>query len=300
MKYLNNKIPIKEIKKVFKEINAKDILFIANSIQKNLKKDSKLILNSKDAEYKLVTQADIKIQKLLLDYFNNSSLKGTYEVITEEQNSEKNNNEGNITWKLIIDPLDGTSSFIKQTSTWGIMVGACDCSGILRYSWNLMSNGDIYSSGSKKIRQKSLKKIINEKKSISIDIYDYDASSSRQFKNSFKTIYDIQDNQITQTSYPAAICAGYELYKQSLDYLLWLPSDRGKKNYPSYDLIFLGALFDRGYNVIIGKNGNDNSIVTVGPTLKDTEKIYEVGLNLLSMNERKTIRKIVNKLKITN
>ena len=180
------------------------------------------------------------------------------------------------------------------------MVGACDCNGILQYSWNLMSNGEVFSSGSKPIVKESLKIKLEKNKPITIDIYDYDSLPLKKFIDSFKTAFNIEDNQIIKVSSPSAIWAGYQLYNQTLEYLLWLPSNKGKKNYPSYDLIFLGALLDKGYNIIIGKKGNSNSIVAIGPTIEDAKKIYETGLSLIPINERFNIKKIVNKLQIIN
>lgn len=299
MSYQNTKIPLKEIIKVFKQINVKDILSIAKDIQKQLVTNEGLILKGNKNEYKLVTQADIEIQKLLLDYFDNSSLKGTYKVIAEET-IQNNNNSKNTSWKLIIDPLDGTSSFKKQNEMWGVMIGACDNKGILRYSWNLISTGEIYTSGYKRSQKMSFKNIISNEKLITIDVYDYDSSLSNNFKDAFKTNFNIGNDKIVQISYPAAIWAGYKLFTNSLDALLWLPSNKGKKSYPGYDLIFLGALLDNGYSVIIGKTSSNNSMIVVAPVIEDAEKLYKVGLDLLPADKKNGMEKFVNTLNITD
>jgi len=299
MKSLNAEIPLKEIVNVFKQINVKDILSVAKNIQKRLINDKSLILKGEKNEYKLVTEADIKIQKLLLDYFNNSSLKDTYQIIAEEKISNKvYKNETN--WKLIIDPLDGTSSFKKQNEIWGIMVGACNNNGILRYSWNLLSTGVIFTSGYKKTQKLSFKNKILRRKSISIDVYDYGSSSSNKFKDIFNSYFNIDKDQIIQTSYPAAIWAGYKLYTGDLDGLLWLPSNKGKKSYPGYDLIFLGALLDKGYSVIIGKTGLKNSMIVVAPVIEDAEKLFKVGFDLLATDKKSKMKKLVNTLNIVD
>lgn len=295
----NTEIPLRKIIEVFKQINVKDILSIAKDIQKRLLSDKSLILKGSKNEYKLVTQADIEIQKLLLDYFYNTSLKGTYKVIAEET-IQNNKNIKNTGWKLIIDPLDGTSSFKKQSGMWGVMVGACDNMGILRYSWNLISTGEIYTSGYKSSQKISFKNKIAKEKFISIDVYDYDSSSSDRFKDIFKSYFNVGNDQIIQTSYPAAIWAGYKLYTGGLDGLLWLPSNKGKKSYPGYDLIFLGALLNKGYNVIIGKTGLNNSMLVVAPVIKDAEKLYKVGLDLLPAGKKNKMEKFVNTLNIAN
>ena len=90
------------------------------------------------------------------------------------------------------------------------------------------------------------------------------------------------------------------MYQEKVNGLLWLPSKKGKKWYPDYDLVFLGALFNKGYNIIIGKKDNNNSMIAIGLTLKDAEKLYEIGLSLLPKNQRQKMKKIVNKLKIIN
>ncbi len=297
MSYQNSEFPLKEIIKVFKQINVKDILSMAKDIQKRLVADESLILKGNKNEYKLVTQADIQIQKLLLDYFDNSSLKGTYKVIAEET-IQNNNNSKNTSWKLIIDPLDGTSSFKKQNEMWGIMIGACDNKGILRYSWNLISTGEIYTSGYKKSKKMSFKNKIAKEKSISIDVYDYGSSLSSRFKDIFKSNFNVVKYQIIQTSYPAAIWAGYKLFNNCLDGLLWLPSNKGKKSYPEYDLIFLGALLDKGYSVIIGKTRIKNSMIVVAPVIEDAEKLYKVGLDLLPADKK--MKKFINTLDIAD
>lgn len=293
----NTEIPLKEIVKVFKQINVKDILSIAKDIQKRLVTDESLILKGNKDEYKLVTQADIEIQELLLDYFDNSSLKGTYKVIAEEA-IQNNNNSKNTRWKLIVDPLDGTSSFKKQNEMWGVMIGACDNKGILRYSWNLMSIGEIYTSGYKRSQKISFKNTVAKEKLITIDVYDYDSSLSNKFKDTFKANFNIENDGIVQTSYPSAIWTGYKLFTNYLDGLLWLPSNKGKKSYPGYDLIFLGALLDKGYSVIIGKTDIKNSMIVVAPIIEDAEKLYKVGLDLLPADKKKKMEKFVNTLKI--
>lgn len=299
MRFQNTKIPLKEIVEIFNQIKSKDIITIAKNIQQQLKRDKSLILKGKKNEYKLVTQADIKIQKLLLDYFNNSSLKDTYQVIAEEA-IQNNNNSRNTSWKLIIDPLDGTSSFKKQNGMWGVMVGACDNKGILRYSWNLISTGEIYTSGYKRSQKISFKNKVAKEKLITIDVYDYGSSLSNKFKDTFRANFNIENDEIVQTSYPSAIWTGYKLFTNYLDGLLWLPSNKGKKSYPGYDLIFLGALLDKGYSVIIGKTDIENSMIVVAPIVEDAEKLYKVGLDLLPADKKIKMEKFVNTLNIAN
>jgi fructose-1,6-bisphosphatase/inositol monophosphatase family enzyme len=121
-------------------------LEIAGRIRAALQTNPKLIQLKDKKEY--VTQADIQIQKYLLNYFINSPLAGTYSIKAEEKLSqeEQKQNRSNCQFQLIIDPLDGTSAFCKGEETWGSMVGLCDQEGRIIYSWNLISNGEIFSS----------------------------------------------------------------------------------------------------------------------------------------------------------
>lgn len=287
MKNKNVEIPLKEIVKVFNQINSKEIILLAKKIQKELISNKSLIKNNGDI-YKVVTQADIEIQKYLLNYFENSSLKNTYQIIAEEKYVKKNNS--NVIWKLIIDPLDGTSSFKNQKNTWGVMIGACDMNDVLKYSYNIISTGEIFKTENKnKTKLKSFEELIKNDQKVSIDVYDYDSGISNSFSNLYK-----------KTSYPAAIWAGWQLYQQKINGLLWLPSDQGKKYYPDYDLIFLGSLLSKGYNIIIGKSNSKNYLIAVGPTVKDTEILYESGLRLISKSTSSKLIKYINLLKIAN
>ena len=281
MKCQNAEMPLKEIIKVFNQIESADIICLAKKIQKQLITDTSLIKNNDDI-YKIVTQADIEIQKKLLNYFENSSLKGTYEVIAEEKIINKQKNK-NVQWRLLIDPLDGTSSFKNQKNTWGIMIGACDMNGILKYSYNIVSTGEIYKTeNNKKLTLKSFKQLTKTGKKILVDIYDYSSGASARFDSVFEQQFSIGPSQYDKTSYPAAIWAGWQLYNQKLNGLLWLPSNQGKKWYPDYDLIFLSALQKRGYKILIGKIENNNALITLAPTKKDVEKLYQIGTNLIS------------------
>jgi len=300
MKKQNAEIPLKEIIKVFEGIEAGKILAVAKNIQAKLITDENLILKGNKDEYKLVTQADIEIQKILLNYFDNSSLKGTYEVIAEEKILNKNVSK-NVSWKLLIDPLDGTSSFKDQKNTWGVMVGACDLSGVIRYSYNIISSGEIYKTeGTKKLKLKSFEQLIKTKKKILIDVYDYDSGASTKFDPVFEKKFKINSNQYGKTSYPAAIWTGWQLFNQKLNGLLWFPSNQGKKWYPDYDLIFLSALQKRGYEILIGKIENNNALITVAPTKKDVEKLYQIGTNLIPKQLKTKIIKTTDLLIINN
>jgi fructose-1,6-bisphosphatase/inositol monophosphatase family enzyme len=276
---------ITDIIQVFLLIPKDEILAIANDIKLRLTSDKTLIEMKAKKEY--VTKADIEIQNFLLNYFANSKLAGTYKIKAEEKLSEadKAKSDGkDKSWQLIIDPLDGTSAFCKGVETWGVMVGACDMAGKLLFSWNLVSSGELYMTNleSTIIGRLSFK----EKVKNQIDVYDYGASASERFAKIFEEKSGLTPNQYEQTSYPAAVWAGWQLYQSKLDGLLWLPSSQCKKNYPDYDLIFLGALKQKGYKIRLGKVGSSVEMAVVAPSWSDLENLWQTGLKMITEKKR--------------
>lgn len=272
--------------KVFSQIDGKQFLEIAKIIKEKINKDPSLIEIKSKKDY--VTQADIQIQQTILDFFANSSLKGTYKIKAEEELTpkQKNANQGEKKWQLLIDPLDGTGAFCKSSDNWGVMIGACDLNGQLIYSWNMVSTGEIYQTSSEvKSRQSFSKKIANGE-SIAIDVYDYGAGASEKFGSIFEIQSGYTKNQYNQTSYPAAIWAGWQLYQEKLDGMLWLPSTEGKKNYPDYDLIFLGALRQKGYQIRLGKIGDSIEMIAIAPTREDLEVLWKTGLEMVPFGKK--------------
>lgn len=280
---------LSDIVEVFSLIPKDKILVIANDIKSRLVSDKTLVGMKDKQEY--VTKADIEIQKFLLDYFANSQLAGTYKIKAEEELTETQkvtNAKENKSWQLIIDPLDGTSAFCKGAATWGIMVGACDNEGKLFYSWNLVSTGEIFQTGLS-IGSKVLGNFTSKVK-IKIDVYDYGAGASEKFGKIFEKKSGFIFGQYEQTSYPAAVWAGWQLYQEKLDGLLWLPSNEGKKNYPDYDLIFLGALNRKGYRIRLGKVGDSVEMAAVAPSASDLEVLWQTGLELITKEKRDELR----------
>jgi len=295
----NKEIDAIEIKKVFAGLPVQDILVIANKIKGQIQSDPSLVEIKSKKEY--VTKADFDIQRLILRYLVNSSLAGSYRIKAEEELSaeEKGQNDGIKSWQLIIDPLDGTSAFCKGADTWGVMVGACDADGKLICSWNMVSDGNIFSSGMESgAAQESLAAKVGEKGKVRVDVYDYGAGASEKFPAIFEKNSGFKAGQYEQTSYPAAVWAGWELFTGKLDGMLWLPSNEGKKNYPDYDLIFLGALQQKGLKIRLGKVGESVEMIAIAPTAEDLEMLYEVGLEMISEEKRKQLQ-AVDELKIT-
>lgn len=290
----------KKIQKTFEGIPKEKILNIAKEIKQRIKANPSLI-QLKDKK-ECVTKADFKIQNFILDFFSKSELSGKYKIKAEEELSDeqKKSNLNKKDFQLIIDPLDGTREFCNNNDTWGTMIGLCDKKGRLIYSWNLLSNGNIYSSDTKSENFLSFEEKINQNKKISIDIYDYNESASRKFSKVFNKFSGLKKTDYIQTSYPVAIWAGYKLFNQELDGLLWIQSSSGKKFYPDYDLIFLGALEKKGYKIVLGKIEKNIALVAIAPTKKDVETLWNTGLEMIFGSELNNIVSVKNNLEITS
>lgn len=290
----------REVETMFHNIPSQEILQIAKDIQTRLEVNKTLEKQKDNSECDWVTEADIKIQNLLLDYFSNSSFKGKY-LVEAEENMEKIEASRNKQWQILIDPLDGTNAFRVGKETWGVMVGLCNKKGILKYSWNIVSTGDTFQTENKvsPTRRASFEKKIEDSKSIKIDVYDYGDNISTRFGKIFENVFSFKQKQYTQSSYPSAVWTGWQLFQNNLDGLLWLPSDKGKQWYPDYDLIFLGSLPQLGFKIRLGKIEEENSIVVVAPTEKDVDKLYEVGLHLITKNQINRVNLSPNPLQIT-
>ena len=299
----NNISDFKTIQNVFQNMPSDEILKIANDIQQQIITDPSLIQMKERKEF--VTKADIQIQQLILEYFQNSELRETYIIKAEETLSEKekkkNMENKNKSWQLLIDPLDGTSAFCRNEETWGVMVGACDLSGNLIASWNLISNGKVYDSfSSESMCLDNFSQIQSKNKTIDIDVYDYGAGASEQFAEIFSKESGYATETFSQTSYPAAVWAGWELFTGKLNAMLWLPSDQGKKWYPDYDLIFLEACQSRGLAVRLGKINEQNAMVVVAPSEKDLDILWNVGLEMIPKNISLQVKTSSNPVQITD
>lgn len=293
---MNGTMDLREISEVIEKIPVDEVLKIAEYIKERMKNDSDLIEIKEKKQF--VTKADKDIQAFILEYLENSRLKGTYKIKAEEDLAKKYI-QGN-SWKLLVDPLDGTSAFCNGKNEWGVMIGACDIDGILRYSWNLVSSGDVYSSGINQFSEilESFSSKIDKEEKIAIDVYDYGAGASERFGAVFEKLSGLNNSHYIQTSYPAAVWTGWKLFTQELNGLLWLPSNEGKKFYPDYDLIFLGALKARGYNIRLGKIGTENIMIAIAPLKEDIEILWKTGLELIPEKQREEIQVSQNPLQI--
>lgn len=274
--------------RVFASIPKEDILKTACDIQGRLASDPSLI-EAKDMT-ELVTQADKKIQnEIILPYMDSSPLGGTFLVKAEEELDSGRSPGGEASWQLVVDPLDGTEEFCAGGERWGAMVGACDLTGRMFYSWNLLSSGEVFMTGDTAERPLSFAEKQASGRPVAIDIYDYSEGAAKSFTEYF-TRFPVQT-----TSYPAAVWAGARLYHNDLDGILWLPSDSGKRNYPDYDLVFLGALNDRGFKMRLGKNKSGGTeLVAVAPDDKEADYLLQTGLAMITDDKRQRIDEFIN------
>lgn len=288
-----------QVKAVFDGIPAEALLGTARSMQGKLASDPSLVREKSAGQ--LVTEADLALQSQVLEYFEQSPLRGTYAVKAEEE-AGQSATAGAPLWQLIVDPLDGTDSFVRGESDWGIMVGMADAQGKLLYSWNVLADGSRYCSGSAAEQSLlSLSKRLVAKGKLKFDVYDYGATAASRFARTLGESNSgaFPTTSIETTSYAAAVVAGRALAEDNLDGLLWLPSTKGKTNYPDYDLVFLGALQARGWKVVLGKSGDEVVLVAVAPTLPDLNILCQTGLRLLTPAERSQIA-LEPELKITS
>ena len=288
------------IRKIFDGIPVAALLAIAAETHTNLQSvtsatDSRVSWH-KDAT-EIVTEADLQMQECLLSHFANSALAGSYSIKAEEEVPDAYQlpaaDTANMQWQLLIDPLDGTSSFCRGEETWGTMVGLCDRQGLLVYSWNMVSGGQQYSTWSAHTAESHLG--WSGKSEIRIDVYDYGAGVAERFPEQLERVSAGQCSaaQVTVSSLPAAVAAGLALFEKRLDGLLWLPSDQGKKVYPDYDLVFLGALREQGWHVVLGTTALGVELVAVAANQEQADLLWQTGLHLLpakhaEMLQRKT------------
>jgi len=291
-----------EIHKVMQTIPHEKIIHLATNIQKRLMSGEHELKQQK-SKNDWVTEADFKIQEIILSHFFQSALQGTYHVITEETlaTTSKDSNAIKKDWTLVIDPLDGTNAFCKGSNEWGVMIGGCDLTGVLRASWCLLSTGELYTSF---LRKKHSKLVAFDKKrqagkTLLLDIYDYDGGLVDKVSQQVCEKFKILPQKLKVTCYPSAIWAGWELYQGKLDGLLWLPSNTGKKWYPDYDLTFLAAVASRGLNCILGKVDSFNALLAIGPTVYDAEKLYSIGFDATPTSIRGTLKKTQFPMQIT-
>ena len=280
---MNLPVDMTLITAVFDQVPVREILAIARELQSTVLSDSRAVTRKESSE--IVTKADLEIQRTLLKYFAESALAGMYQIKAEEETDNVAESESAYL-QLLIDPLDGTNPFVRGEPFWGTMVGVCDSSGVLRYSWNLLSDGSIYrSSASQEMPPASWESVSNRE--LTIDLFDYGAGLALQAR-------ELLGRSCQATSIPSAVWTGWKLLSGELDGLLWLPSKLGKRSYPDYDLVFLGALAARGFKVALGYSDSTTqavSMVAVAPCEAGLERLWNTGVTLIRNSEYATVRR---------
>jgi hypothetical protein len=275
---------VSTLESVFSGIPAAELLSLAEDCRARSEQDVDFLRRKEDGQY--VTKADVAIQLRLLEYFAGSALGGCYVVKAEEQIDlpvfprQPLEQCG----QLIIDPLDGTDMFFRGGNEWGSMVGWADGDGRLQYSWNLFSDGSVYcslQSGGQTLA--SLAERFRASDVLHVDIFDYGAGAAADVAAALSSVLESENpaGRIRPTAFPSAIAAGRALCRNELDCLIWLPSERGKRSYPDYDLIFLGALRDRGWHIALGCKQEEILAVVVAPTARDLDLLWRVAESFL-------------------
>lgn len=292
-----------EVLSVFQGIPVSEILEKANSFVSRIQAGDTAVQAKELGE--IFTEADICIQDSILDYFSQSTLAGRYTIKAEEVIAPKylKSVEGAKPWQLIVDPIDGTNAFCDGLDEWGTCIGLCDQEGILRFSWNMLASGKIFSTTTAIESELGLPWCDRLKSSAELvfDIYDYGAGAADRFPKTFRSISnnDISTEAILVESCPSGVVAGSKLYNGEIDGLLWLSSEKGKRNYPDYDLIMVGALYAQGWKVAIGKKGESVELLVIAPSEKDLSLLWNVGLSLLPSLKKESIQQ-VRELAITS
>ncbi len=269
------------IEEAFSGIASEPLLRIAKEEQRALAARSGAGVREK-ALGERFTEADVRIQSHLLSYFAESAIAGLYIVKAEEELpcAASAPDGGPKVLQLIVDPLDGTEAFIRGEDTWGVMVGVADADGLLLASWNLTSSGELYTSfdtGDGPAR--SWERALSERGSLVFDVFDYGGPAPGLFPAALEGASGgwIRSDDLQIRSSPAAVIAGSDAVNGRIDGLLWLPGAAGKRVYPDYDLVFLGALQARGWRISLGSHAGEVLTVAAAPADAELELLERTG-----------------------
>ena len=114
---LPNAIKSKELLNTIRELSW-DAAKIFKSYNQEIKNSKKL--NIKNFETGPVTAADIEINELIKNTIKNKYPSQKWEFLSEEDKSSNKNRIYKSKWVWIIDPLDGTKDFIKETGEYAM------------------------------------------------------------------------------------------------------------------------------------------------------------------------------------
>lgn len=272
----------------FETLPKEEILTYAKNIQNKIMSGDETTVQKKN-DGTLVTEADTAVERMIVDRFNKSNIAKLC-AIRGEEGVANTQSEGK--WTLVIDPIDGSSSLVKGTDTWGVMVGLLDENGLLKYSWNTISTGETFQTNDNNptTKKNPEMKSLREQKNIRIDFYDYKSGQEALFSKEFE---DILKSNFELTSCPSAVSAGWQLYSGELSALVWVPGENEKKTYPDYDILFLAPVAEQGFCVRIGKLENSqNAIIIVAPTEEDAEMLYGIAEKIAAKKSNIKINKI--------
>ncbi len=117
MIYFPDDINFKELLNTIRELSW-DVAKIFKSYNQEIKNSKKL--NIKNLETGPVTEADIEINDLIKNTIKNKYPFQEWEFLSEEDKKTNKNRIFNSKWVWIIDPLDGTKDFIKDTGEYAM------------------------------------------------------------------------------------------------------------------------------------------------------------------------------------
>ena len=117
MNYLPDNIKTRELLNTIRELSW-DVARIFRSYDQQIKNSKKL--NIKNFETGPVTAADIEINELIKSTINNKYPDQQWAFLSEEDKKTNKNRIFKSKWVWIIDPLDGTKDFIKETGEFAM------------------------------------------------------------------------------------------------------------------------------------------------------------------------------------
>ena len=117
MIFLPDNIKSKELLNTIRELSW-DAAKIFKSYNQEIKNSKKL--NIKNFETGPVTTADIEINELIKNFIKNKFPLQQWEFLSEEDKKFNKNTIYKSKWVWIIDPLDGTKDFIKETGEYAM------------------------------------------------------------------------------------------------------------------------------------------------------------------------------------
>ena len=98
--------------------SASNILLKYSKLIKNRKYKSDFIQNKENNEP--VTLADLEVNNLIIDNFQNKYTNIDWDILSEETINAKSQKRITTNWLWVLDPLDGTKDFIQSTGNYAM------------------------------------------------------------------------------------------------------------------------------------------------------------------------------------